>query len=84
MLIEVTQEHIDNGDRESNSRCPIALAMIDAGYNCPFVGNSGVNTFDHSRVDLPQVAVEFIQNLSSKRNVKPFSFELDLEAARVD
>ena len=36
--IRVTNIHIDVGVYRSPNRCPIALALIDAGYTAPYVG----------------------------------------------
>jgi hypothetical protein len=85
MLIEVTQDHIEKGKTRGCFDCPIALAMIDAGLRHPFVMNTIVSTASSScDMDLPQEAVEFIAGFDTGGFVKPFSFELDLEAARVD
>lgn len=38
MQITVTQEHIDNGRRHVPHKCPIVLALKDAGFENPQVG----------------------------------------------
>jgi hypothetical protein len=85
MLIEVTTDDIVNGKREKCRECPIALAF----NRCmpEYQASVGVDTgsfFNHedrlviSLAFLPEVARDFVLNFDMQKDVKPFSFEIDL------
>ena len=89
MRIQVTQDHIDRG-RESRQRtprslcktCPVALALADAGFRDPrvfpdmfWVWTDGATI---RRVSgLPREVTEWISAFDAKRNVEPFSFDIE-------
>ena len=82
MLINVTQEHIDNGLKRTCGKCPVALALLSAGAPDPFVGKDMV-WIDFSDPDcmgivLPKEAHNFIHEFDEGKKVEPFSFTLNI------
>ena len=88
--IEVTQDHIDAGNRAQACRlsrecnCPIANALIDAGFDKPRVsygsftaGRVAGNVALRRRYRLPAVAIPFIEDYDDARHVEPFAFDVD-------
>lgn len=47
IVVNVTQKHIDEGRRNYSDSCAIAHALMDAGYDLPWVipGGSGIRGF---------------------------------------
>jgi len=83
MIVKVTQEHIDTGNRGSRSpeSCPVALAMKDAGMHYPWVDSEYISFFDaeaHQEPTPPLVAL-FIMDFDAGEPVEPFEFELEAE-----
>lgn len=80
MIIEVKQEHIDNGTANQYWGCPIALAVREqTAFNNAAIGTSewypsGVLG---SQWDLPEIATKFIGKFDKRKPVQPFSFELE-------
>lgn len=83
MRITVTQEHIDLGRRMRSKRCPIALAMRDAGLTKPRVLMSNVSWRVESGERLvramPMSAQQFRRIFDSYGQGQPFTFDLDVE-----
>jgi hypothetical protein len=90
MRVEVSQQHIDAGNRAQGSRlsrecnCPIANALIDAGFDNPKVsygsftaGRVAGNVVLRRRYRLPAAAITFIENYDDARHVEPFAFDVD-------
>ena len=79
MKIRVTQEHIDNGEKGACNCCPIALALIDAGWKRPHVGmNTMHDKDDESKYfATPPQVFRFMACFDIDRLVHPFEFELD-------
>lgn len=78
MRIEVKQEHIAKGRRQSCYKCPIALAISEAmNVENPEVGSGRVRIGD-VYYWLPSEAKDFINRFDAKYPpaVGPFSFEL--------
>jgi hypothetical protein len=79
MLIKVTQEDIDNGERNEPCKCPVALACRRHGLVEPRVGYAGI-TDDRAPgcpiYNTPWSAREFAKLFDSGKRVYPFSFEL--------
>lgn len=78
--INVTQDHIDRANGMSHVECcPVALALIDAGFSAPRVGKvsfsvcqrDGNGTFD--RIS-PKRLVDKIKKYDKTRQMSPFSF----------
>ena len=62
MIIKVTQNHIDNGKRNSTRDCPVALAMNDMGIERKRVLFQCIQTEHDGLVD------RYYQNLASLSN----------------
>lgn len=82
--INVTQEHIDKGMKGNCRKCPIALA-VEQDYKPlapPQVGLTCMLITDLEgkavTVSLPDECSNFIFRFDSERDVKPFSFELEI------
>ena len=82
MIIKVTQEHIDKG--KANSRCPIALAIISAGFIGVLVDevyiyiDGCLREGKYSRFVTPIAVRMFIHKFDLLESVEPFEFNLDL------
>lgn len=77
MLISVTQEDIDKGERDCG-KCPIALAASRAIGIPVDVGNREAWINGSPRV-MPSIARQFILRFDAQLAVKPFSFELNYQ-----
>lgn len=86
-IIKVTERHIANGERNSPRGCPIALALIDAGYRCVAVAKDSIEfgtDFEYLQVHLSQLESgleisDFIDDFDRGKNVSPILFELEGE-----
>ena len=82
MKISVTQQYIDEGQRGSSTRDPIAFAMSDAGCLRPHAGVTHLSWQDekHNRysVEVPRVVYEFMLDFDNGRPVRPFDFDLEV------
>jgi len=83
--ITVTAEHIARGERQSCTRCPIALAIRDAfpGAISFAVGGPMVMLWtggSEREIDLPAEAFKFVNAFDNGRTVEAFTFELDYPA----
>lgn len=77
MLVTITQEHIDRGQRGKPSCCPIALALHDAGLPKAAVS---IWTYwpvsgDSKEVDMPVEAAELAFSFDIGHRVKPTTIE---------
>lgn len=86
MIINVTQEDIENGIRHSCFSCPIALAVKrETGCNCSvesanFHLKARIFMMGSYEAYFPgKEAEDFINNFDGGKPVKPFSFELDVD-----
>ncbi len=82
MIIEVTQEDIDNGLSKNNCDCPIALAAkrkskLDYVSVTPHFVRLG--SFGGKCFDLPAIARQFIRDFDAQKKVGPFSFQISNE-----
>ena len=80
MLIEVTQEDIDNGSPGKAGLCPIALAMSRSTGKQWRVANLTCfcpEEWPWDDILLPLEAVQFVKAYDSGDGVEPFSFALD-------
>ena len=98
MKIEVTLEDIDRGIQGHCMLCPVALALKRQcpQYKSVTVKSSRVffwaNDFSFSQMEykpvgdataeLPLEVCEFISKFDLKKEVKPFEFELEIEAIK--
>ena len=75
--IDVTQEDIDQGERDKCRRCPIALAMKRVFPGKVSLVYGTVAWVDLDRyADLPDEAQQFIMYFDEGEPVEPFSFSL--------
>lgn len=87
ITVNVTQDCIDRGERENCERCPVALAMLHAGFVAPTVSNYSLQWHEPGvgRVDLPSPSdvCNFVHDLDDGvgPNPGPFSFSVDTDAA---
>lgn len=89
--IKVTQDHIDNGEKENGYTCAISLAFISMPnivhipYSTPVVGEEeGIACFETTdgteyRAVLPINATEFYQAFDEGNLVHPIEFEIDAD-----
>lgn len=79
-IIEVTQEHIDNGKCKDCSACPIALAVSEAlpGHRHINVSLSSIVVDGNLYYRLSNIEKSFIDAFDYNRSVSPFSFKLKL------
>lgn len=83
MKIQVTQDHIDQGEAKVCNKCPVALAL----QALPFVIEAAAFPYelyiliiDSSKDDCifaPPEVTEFIRDFDNGLKPKPFEFELD-------
>jgi hypothetical protein len=88
MQIEVTQKHIDKGERFAPCKCPIALAVIETlGRDQVYIGSQEVriNNLEKTvEIELPEAAREFIYRFDALKDVQPFTFDFPVEEALCD
>lgn len=83
MLIEVRQNHIDNGVKNDCGGCPIALAIKEQTIfkTARVSGSSWRTGFTSSQyILLPESARMFVRFFDSALSVEPFTFELQVPA----
>lgn len=85
MLIRVTQEDIDHGQRGFCATCPVALAATRAagreiriGYSTWLAGTVTGWLQGERSGPLPKAVSEFIDRFDAGDPVQPFEFELEL------
>lgn len=88
ITVPVTQEHIDSGKPGECGKCPVAKALNDRiggawiancmGISGDFDGGASVDI--HS---IPKKVRSFVAMFDCGGTVKPFEFELDLDARDV-
>ena len=92
MIIEVTQQNIDDAHRNRDNRlqlcryCAIALAAKDAGLVAPRVTSTELS-FEttesgwRKRVLLPPAAIDLLERFDRGEHVEPIVFAVDLKVA---
>ena len=82
--IEVTQQHIDDGMKESCSGCPVALAINELLLESASANVGGTSVAFYTTNDtsallsfLPQEAANFIREFDCGLPVYPFNFEIE-------
>jgi hypothetical protein len=79
-VIEVTSYHISVGLRKSCSECPVAIAMSDAGLDCPEADCHRLEWWrdrtSRGRMKTPKAVRNFMNDFDWGRFVSPFTFEL--------
>lgn len=83
MKLEVTQEHIDNGEKVNATKCVIALALLDAGFKTAAVFSTiTVTNGAEQTVRSPADLFVFIRAFDHGRHLAPTVFDIpDLRAA---
>jgi hypothetical protein len=84
LIIEVTQQDIDAGQRFDCEACPIALALRRAGFADAEVGHSAAwrtpdEQWEHQTTRLPYEAQNFIKRFDTLQAVEPFKFDIPWE-----
>lgn len=78
MIINITQEHINRGQKCRAHRCPMALAVQDQLNLSP--GLVAVTQYtlyiDCKALTLPPAASNFVKSFDAGREVSPFTFEV--------
>lgn len=79
--IDVTQEDIDRGIRNSERCCPIAWATCrELGDDSADVRvTHGITVTGYYFAYLPEKALEFVEGVDNLHNVKPFRFTVSLD-----
>lgn len=79
MVIEVTQEHINNAVPRYVSACPVALALKDAtGTPYCVTGPECRKETGIDYIPLPPEVHEFVKHFDNGEPVGPFVFEVKL------
>jgi hypothetical protein len=80
VTISVTQDDIDNGERQRCATCPVALAIRRVLPGAPMVSVGGWSVLLSTELEvlLPGVAEEFIAAFDRYAPVAPFEFELEV------
>lgn len=80
ITISVTALHIANGTREDATCCPIALALIDQGWQgvCVLPTTAGIEAPDGQAIDywLGQSALDFVVRFDHGLPVQPTAFRM--------
>ena len=78
MIVKVTREHIENGQKNDCRYCPIGLALKDAGINTMtkerWVQNE--NGWIDTSATLSHRLETFASNFDNGKPVHPFSFRV--------
>lgn len=88
LKVNVTQEHIDKGERYSTSACPIAWALRDVlptdsfGVNVRASVAVWFRNGGYYQAGLPRTAQDFVVEFDNGHNMSPFSFGLDANVWR--
>ena len=77
MKISVTQQHIDRGVKGSATSDPIALALLDAGWEKAYAGASTLKDKNRYAFTTPPEVYRFMRDFDTGRRVEPFDFELE-------
>ncbi len=82
ITVEVTVQDIQNGERESYTCCPVALAIADTMGYVAEVSDQGWVVLDledegkSANADLPDAVAERIRAYDEGGSMEPFRFEL--------
>lgn len=82
MKITVTKKDIEDGQTKDCISCPVALATKRKMKTTVHVWNHSIFCFNGNGWDsmiLPKFVVDFIHHFDEGKNVKPFSFNLNLK-----
>lgn len=78
MIVNITQEHIDRGQKGRAHRCPMALAVRDQlNLSTEQVAVTQYTLYiDCKSYILPPTASNFVRAFDAGREVSPFTFEV--------
>lgn len=80
ITISVTEEDIANGRRKRCQKCPVAIAMLRAGFYTVWANPGDLTWIDSERNEhscvTPDEVREFITRFDNHEPVAPFTFEL--------
>lgn len=83
MLIEVTQDHIDQGIQAAGANCPLALALRDSGfpyvhvgYEVGIIASTEIAQQQHCKHTLR--SRQFVEDFDNGHKVQPSRFRLAL------
>lgn len=82
--VRVTQDHIDHGHPGTCHMCPVALALMAAGFDEASAGKVKLRAYEEIRgwflvtwqCDTPTTVVAFIDQYDSAGEVHPFTFDV--------
>lgn len=77
MIIHVTKRHIRYGAPCNVRVCPIALALMDAGFSHPKAGLVSLNLGDDHIIPAPDNVREWMKEFDASGRGEPFSFEIE-------
>ena len=93
LLIEVTDEDIQEGVPISSQKCPIARAIYRKTGKTPSIGLSNIRldcknvytSYMDCSYNIPTTKsiIQFIRHYDTCHSVKPFSFKIDLKKERI-
>lgn len=78
MRIKVTQDHIDQGERNNSEGCPVFLALHDVFGDRVSSVNGESACIDGAEINLPAKVFDFVRRFDRKKDVIPFEFELEV------
>lgn len=86
MKIQVTQDHIDRGERDCSTSCAVALALLEGVPGIEDVQVDGIdlifNVGDLTyNLDTPGHVRDFIESFDGFEEVEPIEFVINLSAA---
>jgi len=70
--VKITKEHISKGERKHHCRCPIALALTDAGFTKVMVQPYAASTGETGIFSLCEEAEKFVRAFDAGNTVYPF------------
>lgn len=79
-LIDVTREDIEDGERDSCTSCPVAIAIQRATGKVASVDYGRLELPGCATIRLPDFVEKFTLDFDSGAPVEPFSFLIDLES----
>jgi hypothetical protein len=87
LTINVTQAHIDAGEKKQCARCPVALAMVDAGVTRVFASGALLNGLLNGvevDADPPPEVEQFMFAFDAGQLVSPFGFDAEFREVPQD
>lgn len=83
MTVSVTQEHIDRGERRSDTGCPVGLALREATGRSWSVSAMRLMDAERGKIYPASLSVAlFVARFDAAREARPFEFRLPGEALK--